>query len=373
MGWLSKPKAPDYGPLAAAQKEASELQHTASMEALDAWKGRQSQNRQDLMPFREHGLSFLEEIGTGFKEGRWDAEEWEGGLDLPEWAGGHKLPEWQGAGFKVPEWQGGGTQLPDWAGGTDLPDWDPSSVNLEADPGYQFRLAEGEKAIRRSASAGSGAATGATYKALQRYSQDVASDEYAAARERAVEDYQMGRQNVVDERQFAERDYEISLNKVLTNRQLEERDYEILRQNAMTNQEAMSEDYKKSLQKVLMRRELDESDHRILSEGAIAQRNASVQDWQIRNQSMNEEFSRLNSQVGMGFDATTAMVGSGNQTTAQMAEAMRSGAAAQAAGKIGVANVGVQQGIANQQAQQQGFQNLMELVGLGAGIATGFA
>ena len=98
------------------------------------------------------------------------------GETVPEWQGGNtQLPEWQGAGFKVPEWQGGQTDLPDWAGDTDLPDWDPSSVDLEADPGYQFRLSEGEKAIRRHASAGSGAATGATYKALQRYSQGLAS------------------------------------------------------------------------------------------------------------------------------------------------------------------------------------------------------
>ena len=88
---------------------------------------------------------------------------------------------------------------------------------------------------------------------------------------------------------------------------------------------------------------------------------------------MNDEFSRIASQVGMGFDATTAMVGSGNQTTAQMAEATRAAAAATAAGKIGVANVGVQQGIANQQAQQQGFSNLMQLVGLGVGAAGAFA
>ena len=62
---------------------------------------------------------------------------------------------------------------------------------FEADPGYQFRLSEGEKAIRRSAAAGSGVHSGATLKALQRHGQNLASDEYARARGRAVEDYQL--------------------------------------------------------------------------------------------------------------------------------------------------------------------------------------
>ena len=88
---------------------------------------------------------------------------------------------------------------------------------------------------------------------------------------------------------------------------------------------------------------------------------------------MNEEFGRIASQVGMGFDATTALVGSGNQTTAQMAEATRQAAAATAAGKIGVANVGVQQGYRERSRRSsRASTNLMQLVGLGVGIATGF-
>lgn len=74
--------------------------------------------------------------------------------------------------------------------------FDPSGVRgmamLEMDPGYEFRLAEGEKAIQRMAAAGGhavsdgrGIASGRTGKALLRYGQDYASNEYGRAYGRA--------------------------------------------------------------------------------------------------------------------------------------------------------------------------------------------
>ena len=56
--------------------------------------------------------------------------------------------------------------------------------DLEMDPGYQFRLSEGQKALERSAAAGGSLGSGGTLKALSRYSQGVASDEYSKAFER---------------------------------------------------------------------------------------------------------------------------------------------------------------------------------------------
>lgn len=46
------------------------------------------------------------------------------------------------------------------------------------DPGYSFRLAEGQKAIQQSAAAMGGLNSGAAMKALARYGQDYASNEY---------------------------------------------------------------------------------------------------------------------------------------------------------------------------------------------------
>lgn len=49
---------------------------------------------------------------------------------------------------------------------------------FEADPGYQFRMGEGMKALGAAASARGASNSGATLKALSRYNQDFASNEY---------------------------------------------------------------------------------------------------------------------------------------------------------------------------------------------------
>jgi hypothetical protein len=52
---------------------------------------------------------------------------------------------------------------------------------FQADPGYAFRMAEGMKALERSAAARGGLLSGATLKGTQRYGQDLASQEYQNA------------------------------------------------------------------------------------------------------------------------------------------------------------------------------------------------
>ena len=63
-------------------------------------------------------------------------------------------------------------------------------VNMMADPGYQFRLSEGLKALDRQAAARGGLISGAALKGAQRYGQDYASGEYQNAYNRALTEYQ---------------------------------------------------------------------------------------------------------------------------------------------------------------------------------------
>lgn len=56
------------------------------------------------------------------------------------------------------------------------PGFDASS--MASDPGYQFRMAEGQKALERSASARGMLSSGGALKGLARYSQGVASEEF---------------------------------------------------------------------------------------------------------------------------------------------------------------------------------------------------
>lgn len=52
---------------------------------------------------------------------------------------------------------------------------------FQADPGYGFRMSEGMKALERSAASKGGLLSGATLKGVQRYGQDMASQEYQNA------------------------------------------------------------------------------------------------------------------------------------------------------------------------------------------------
>lgn len=58
---------------------------------------------------------------------------------------------------------------------------DFGAADFETDPGYQFRLSEGMKALDRQAAARGGTLSGSALKATQRYGQDVASQEYSNA------------------------------------------------------------------------------------------------------------------------------------------------------------------------------------------------
>lgn len=53
--------------------------------------------------------------------------------------------------------------------------------DFQKDPGYEFRMAEGQKALERSAAARGGLQSGGTLKALARYGQDYASGEFTNA------------------------------------------------------------------------------------------------------------------------------------------------------------------------------------------------
>jgi hypothetical protein len=72
---------------------------------------------------------------------------------------------------------------------------DFTAADFQQDPGYAFRMQEGQKALERSAAARGGLQSGGTLKALSRYGQDFASNEYqnAYTRFNADRDRRFGR------------------------------------------------------------------------------------------------------------------------------------------------------------------------------------
>ena len=134
------------GTMAAASKSASAARRAAATQAASADRATELQREQyyDQVsrqePFRQAGLTSTNELMRQF------------GL-----AG-----DAQSAGY--------GNLLRDFA-----------ASDFQADPGYQFRLSEGMKALDRAAAARGGYLSGGALKAGQRYAQDAASQEYANA------------------------------------------------------------------------------------------------------------------------------------------------------------------------------------------------
>src|SRR5438034_6432504 len=66
----------------------------------------------------------------------------------------------------------------------------PTGATEQNDPGYQFRLNEGEKALQNSAAAKGTLLSGATGADIQKYGQDYASNEYGNVYNRSMGEYQ---------------------------------------------------------------------------------------------------------------------------------------------------------------------------------------
>lgn len=235
---MSKGSQPNYGALAEANKYAADKIYDSTMEGISEWKRQYKQSRADIKPWYETGKWALDMIGEGlmtdFKPESWDAFTERVGIDDPE-----KL--------------------------------------LKSDPGYAFRVSEGEKAIKRHAAAGSGAMSGATSKALVKYSSDLASQEYGNARARAVQRY-------------------------------------------------------------------------TLNEGAKAQ-----------------HLGNLMNMAGAGSNVAQYMGGMGSQYAGATAALRNQGAQAMGAGQIGAANAQIAGQQYSNQMDQQGFSNIMSVLGLGVG------
>lgn len=92
--------------------------------------------------------------------------------------GRQDLAPWRGAGGGAVGQMSELLQPGGWAD----QQYDPAQ--FAQDPGYQFRLAEGQKALERSASARGMTLSGGALKSLEGYSQGMASQEYGKAYER---------------------------------------------------------------------------------------------------------------------------------------------------------------------------------------------
>jgi hypothetical protein len=129
-----------------AGSKAAKAQKQAAQTASDTELQMYNQTREDQGPFREAGYTALKQLGDGTADG--------GDFNR-----------------------------------------DFTAADFVKDPGYQFRMDQGQQALERSAAARGGILNGGTLKALDRYGQDYASGEYSSAYSRfnADRDRRFGR------------------------------------------------------------------------------------------------------------------------------------------------------------------------------------
>lgn len=133
-----------------AAEIAADAQLEATRESLDFQQGIFDIGREDLRPFREAGTAALTELA---------------GLSAP----GGEFSEQLAQPFAF------------------------GAEEFEQDPGFQFRLQEGERALNRAASARGGLVSGGQLRDLTDFSSSLASQEFGAARTRALEEFELDR------------------------------------------------------------------------------------------------------------------------------------------------------------------------------------
>lgn len=147
----------------AAGKAASQTTG-AAQQAIDETQNQFNTTQANLAPYMQAGTGALAQLTAGTAPG--------GSLITPYGPTYQTPTPFSYAAFQAP-----------------APFTAPTLDNTN-DPGYAFRLQQGEQALQRGAAAAGGAFSGGTLAALTRYGQDYASNEYQNVYNRALQGYQ---------------------------------------------------------------------------------------------------------------------------------------------------------------------------------------
>jgi hypothetical protein len=134
--------------MAAAANRSADLQKQAADESLAFQKQEYADQQANLAPWLKSGTSAINTLSNDLNNGGY-----------PDWTGKFVAP---------------------------------TAATEQNDPGYAFRLAEGNKAIERAKSASGDLLSGGTAKALTRYGEDYATSAYNDVYNRAMQQYKLG-------------------------------------------------------------------------------------------------------------------------------------------------------------------------------------
>ena len=152
-----------------AAERSAQLQADAAKRAAELQNQQYQQTRQDLSPFMQAGQQAIGTLGQRLNSGYYDPTmSAQGGMQYAQ-----GLPQYQQFGIDPMQQYQQASQ--------------PLNVNLEQDPGYQYRMQEGTRALEGSAAARGGLFSGKTGKDLATFGQNLASQEYGQAYNRALQ------------------------------------------------------------------------------------------------------------------------------------------------------------------------------------------
>lgn len=348
------------------------------MAGINMLKEQNALNREDWAPWRETGLQALDAMNEGIKSGGFTVDlpslpsyKAPSAPDLPEFRAPDRpdLPT-----FTAPD----RPDLPDFKASDEakLPTWGGfTGDDLKMDPGYQFRLEEGLRTIRRRGAAGHYTPGGATEKALQRYRQDYASGEFGKARARAVEDYGLSYRRATDMYGRELGEHELAIRKLMDA-------YNMDYQAAKDMYEAS---YRKSTDQYSMDYQAAVDTHRagygramdlygINRQNRLDEYNTGfnreITMYGARRNNAMDRWNRLTQIANYGAQATGSTTAQGQANVGAQAGMTAQAGQVQGAGEVGAANAMVQGDLYAMQADQMQWGKWMDIFGTAAGFAT---
>lgn len=238
----------------------------------------------------------------------------------------------------------------------------PDAETFKQDPGYQFRLKEGARAMTNSAAAKGNLLGGAFAKALQGYGQEQASQEYGNAYNRALTNYSTNRDTAQQYFGNQTTTYNGNLAAFGANTQAANADA----QNGLA---AATAGYDRNLN--LARTQWQDAANQAQAAASAGSANANqaynraLSEYQMRygifKDNQDTQYSRIRDQQLLGMSAAGQMGGYGAQYGANAANIYGQQGNAQAAGTMGGANAwnsaiqnGVNVGLGGYYANQYG-------------------
>lgn len=162
-------------------KKAARAQGDAAAQQLGFQQEVYDQAREDQSPYRDVGQNALYALTQG--AGMMNPDQYAQERFLRDWKAQNPdqaAPDWNDPNVQA-QVQNYKNSLPALYGQSGNLMRDFTAQDFQTDPGYQFRIGEGQKQIESSAAARGGLLSGAAAKALTKFNQNFASNEYGNA------------------------------------------------------------------------------------------------------------------------------------------------------------------------------------------------